>query len=271
MAAAAPAAFDHLFKIVLVGDSGVGKVCTHSALQRSSSTPCLASPLHLLTSLLLPCAFLCVLLLLLLLPPLQSNLLSRFTRDNFTTEEKSTIGVEFATRILTMPDGKRIKAQIWDTAGQERYRAITTAYYRGALGAMLVYDLTKQPSFENIPRWLRELKDHASKDIVLIMVGNKQDMADEGGQRAVTGEQAEAMAKELDVPQIETSAKSGVGVDEAFTSVIERIYANTVASKGAAGAAGGAGAKAGAKDTKVSLTAKASDDEKSGLQKCCKM
>lgn len=73
----------------------------------------------------------------------KSNLLSRFTRDNFTVEEKSTIGVEFATRIVTMPDGKRIKAQIWDTAGQERYRAITTAYYRGALGAMLVYDLTK--------------------------------------------------------------------------------------------------------------------------------
>ena len=181
--------------------------------------------------------------------------------------------MEFATRILTMADGKRIKAQIWDTAGQERYRAITTAYYRGALGAMLVYDLTKSPSFENIPRWLRELKDHANRDIVLIMVGNKMDMADEGGQRAVTKEQAEAMAKELDVPQIETSAKSGAGVDEAFTSVIERIYANTIAAKGSAGAAGGAGAKAGGKDStqKVSLTAKATDDEKSGLQKCCKM
>jgi len=73
----------------------------------------------------------------------------------------------------TMADGKRIKAQIWDTAGQERYRAITTAYYRGALGAMLVYDVTKAASFENVPRWLRELKDHANRDIVLMMVGNK--------------------------------------------------------------------------------------------------
>lgn len=100
----------------------------------------------------------------------KSNLLSRFTRDNFSQDEKSTIGVEFATRILTMPDGKRVKAQIWDTAGQERYRAITTAYYRGALGAMLVYDATKSSSFDNIPRWLRELKDHASRDIVLMMV-----------------------------------------------------------------------------------------------------
>lgn len=82
-------------------------------------------------------------------------------------------GVEFATRILPMEDGKKIKAQIWDTAGQERYRAITNAYYRGALGAVLVYDVTKQVTFENIPRWLRELRDYANRDIVLILVGNK--------------------------------------------------------------------------------------------------
>jgi len=131
---------------------------------------------------------------------------------------------------------------------------------------MLVYDLTKQPTFDNVPRWLRELKDHANKDIVLIMVGNKQDLADETGTRAVTGEQAEAMSKELDVPAIETSAKSGVGVDEAFTSVIERIYANQVATKAAGGTTAGAAAK---KDTKnVSLTAKGSEEEKS---KCCKI
>ena len=130
---------------------------------------------------------------------------------------------------------------------------------------MLVYDLTKQPSFDNVPRWLRELKDHASKDIVLEMVGNKQDLADETGTRAVTSEQAEAMSKELDVPAIETSAKSGVGVDEAFTSVIERIYANQVATKAAGGAtAAGAGAKKDAKS--VSLTAPASKDDK---KKCC--
>ena len=132
---------------------------------------------------------------------------------------------------------------------------------------MLVYDLTKQPTFDNVPRWLRELKDHANKDIVLIMVGNKQDLADETGSRAVTAEQADAMSKELDVPAIETSAKSGVGVDEAFTSVIERIYANQVATKAAGGTtAAGAAAKKDAKN--VSLTAKSSDDEKS---KCCKI
>ena len=144
---------------------------------------------------------------------------------------------------------------------------------------MLVYDLTKLTSFENIPRWLRELKDHANRDIVLIMVGNKQDIADsEGGSsRAVSKDQAEAMSKELDVPAIETSAKSGGGVDEAFTSVIERIYANTVANKGAlgtnqSGGKQGAGAAAGSAGGKsVSLTAKSADDEKGGLSKCCKM
>ena len=91
--------YDYLFKVVLIGDSGVGK----------------------------------------------SNLLSRFTRNEFSLESKSTIGVEFATRSIEV-DGKTIKAQIWDTAGQERYRAITSAYYRGAVGALLVYDITKQVS-----------------------------------------------------------------------------------------------------------------------------
>jgi len=213
----------------------------------------------------------------------KSNLLSRFTRDNFSSEEKSTIGVEFATRILTMPDGKKIKAQIWDTAGQERNRAITTAYYRGALGAMLVYDLTKQATFENIPRWLRELKDHANKDIVLIMIGNKQDLANdsEGAQRAVTPEQAEVMSKELDVMNIETSAKSGVGVDTAFTSVIEKIYANTIANKSSAAnntQQNNANKKDGSSTSKsVSLTAKnttpnaSKDDDMFSMDKCCKI
>jgi len=193
-------AFDHLFKIVLVGDSGVGK----------------------------------------------SNLLSRFTRDNFSLDAKSTIGVEFATRIVQMPDGKRIKAQIWDTAGQERYRAITTAYYRGALGAMLVYDVTKQTSFDNVPRWLRELKDHANKDIVLMMVGNKVDLVDEVG-RAVSEEAARHMSLELDVACVETSALSGLNVEQAFLHVIEKIYMTSLANKqGSGGAGSGAGRGGGA-------------------------
>lgn len=90
-------------------------------------------------------------------------------------ESKSTIGVEFATRTVKL-DGKTIKAQIWDTAGQERYRAITSAYYRGAVGALLVYDITKKPTFENTERWLKELRDHADPNIVVLLVGNKSDL-----------------------------------------------------------------------------------------------
>ncbi|KAK8476415.1 hypothetical protein V6N11_068368 [Hibiscus sabdariffa] len=103
--------YDYLFKVVLIGDSGVGK----------------------------------------------SNLLSRFTKNEFSLESKSTIGVEFATRSIRVDD-KVVKAQIWDTAGQERYRAITSAYYRGAVGALLVYDVTRHVTFENVERWLKELR-----------------------------------------------------------------------------------------------------------------
>merc|ERR1711945_46158 len=102
------------FKVVLIGDSGVGK----------------------------------------------SNLLSRFTRNEFNLESKSTIGVEFAHRSIQV-EGKKVKAQIWDTAGQERYRAITSAYYRGAVGALLVYDITKPQTYENVQRWLTELRNYA--------------------------------------------------------------------------------------------------------------
>merc|ERR1712216_523256 len=138
--------YDYLFKVVLIGDSGVGK----------------------------------------------SNLLSRFTRNEFSLESKSTIGVEFATRSLDV-DGKTVKAQIWDTAGQERYRAITSAYYRGAVGALLVYDLTKHATFENVERWLKELRDHAEANIVVMLVGNKSDLKP---QRAVPTEEAMAMAEQ---------------------------------------------------------------------------
>ncbi|CAL5377388.1 unnamed protein product [Camellia sinensis] len=121
--------YDYLFKVVLIGDSGVGK----------------------------------------------SNLLSRFPRNEFCLESKSTIGVEFATRTLQV-EGRTVKAQIWDTAGQERYRAITSAYYRGALGALLVYDVTKPTTFENVSRWLKELRDHADANIVIMLIGNKTDL-----------------------------------------------------------------------------------------------
>lgn len=120
----------------------------------------------------------------------KSNLLLRFTKNDFLMESKSTIGVEFATRTLKV-SGKTIKAQIWDTAGQERYRAITSAYYRGAVGALLVYDITKKQTFDNTERWLTELREHADEDIVILLVGNKSDLRHI---RAVSTEEGSAFA-----------------------------------------------------------------------------
>jgi len=167
--------YDYLFKVVLIGDSGVGK----------------------------------------------SNLLSRFTRNEFNIESKSTIGVEFATKSITI-DGNIIKAQIWDTAGQERYRAITSAYYRGAVGALLVYDISKYNTFENVERWLNELKDHAAPEIVVMLVGNKSDMRHN---RAVGQEDAEAFAKRHSLAFIETSALDSSNVELAFHRILQEIHA----------------------------------------------
>jgi len=166
--------YDYLFKVVLIGDSGVGK----------------------------------------------SNLLSRFTRNEFNLESKSTIGVEFATKSIQV-DTKTVKAQIWDTAGQERYRAITSAYYRGAVGALLVYDISKQITFENVERWLKELRDHAEQNIVIMLVGNKSDLRHK---RAVTTEHAMAFAESNNLAFIETSALDATGVDEAFRQILTEIY-----------------------------------------------
>lgn len=166
--------YDYLYKIVLIGDSGVGK----------------------------------------------SSLLSRFTRNEFDLESKSTIGVEFATRSITV-DGKVIKAQVWDTAGQERYRAITSAYYRGAVGAILVYDLSKQKTFENVARWLLEVREHAESSIVTMLVGNKCDLRH---LRAVPTDEAKKYASESGLSFIEASALESTNVEEAFTQTIKEVH-----------------------------------------------
>ncbi|KAK7302379.1 hypothetical protein RJT34_13267 [Clitoria ternatea] len=166
--------YDYLFKVVLIGDSGVGK----------------------------------------------SNLLSRFTRNEFCLESKSTIGVEFATRTLQV-EGRTVKAQIWDTAGQERYRAITSAYYRGALGALVVYDVTKPTTFENVTRWLKELRDHADANIVIMLIGNKTDLKH---LRAVATEDAQSYAEKEALSFIETSALEATNVEKAFQTILSDIY-----------------------------------------------
>lgn len=165
----------------------------------------------------------------------KSNLLSRFTRNEFNLESKSTIGVEFATRSIVV-DNKTIKAQIWDTgenfdstikrwmlidnllsAGQERYRAITSAYYRGAVGALLVYDIAKHLTYENVERWLRELRDHADQNIVIMLVGNKSDLRH---LRAVPTDEAKTFAERNGLSFIETSALDSTNVETAFQNIL---------------------------------------------------
>uniref|UniRef100_A0A669BHC9 Ras-related protein Rab-25 n=2 Tax=Oreochromis TaxID=8139 RepID=A0A669BHC9_ORENI len=150
----------------------------------------------------------------------QINLLSRFTRNEFNLESKSTIGVEFATRSIQV-EGKTIKAQIWDTAGQERYRAITSAYYRGAVGALLVYDIAKHLTYENAERWLKELQDHADSNIVIMLVGNKSDLRH---LRAVPTDEAKAFAEKHGLSFLETSALDSSNVELAFQTILTAIY-----------------------------------------------
>ncbi|KAK8516512.1 hypothetical protein V6N13_097802 [Hibiscus sabdariffa] len=150
----------------------------------------------------------------------KSQLLARFTRNEFNIDSKATIGVEFQTKTLLI-DRKSIKAQIWDTAGQERYRAVTSAYYRGAVGAMLVYDITKRQSFDNVAKWLEELRGHADKNIVVMLVGNKSDL---GSLRAVPMEDAKEFAQQEGLFFMETSALEDTNVESAFVTVVTEIY-----------------------------------------------
>ncbi|KAJ3306994.1 Ras- protein Rab-11B [Kappamyces sp. JEL0829] len=206
--------YDFLFKVVLIGDSGVGK----------------------------------------------SNLLARFTRNEFNMESKSTIGVEFATRSIQV-DGKTIKAQIWDTAGQERYRAITSAYYRGAVGALLVYDISQQKTFESVERWLKELRDHADANIVIMLVGNKCDLKH---LRAVPTEEAKDFATAQSLSFIETSALDATNVETSFQNILTEIY--KVVSNKALENEGGLNKKVGGGQS-IAIAPTTANDKKAGG--CC--
>ncbi|KAM8812277.1 ras-related protein Rab-13 isoform 1-T1 [Rhynchonycteris naso] len=187
-------AYDHLFKLLLIGDSGVGKTC----------------------------------------------LIIRFAEDNFNNTYISTIdpspitclwvvpkllasqqppGIDFKIRTVDI-EGKKIKLQVWDTAGQERFKTITTAYYRGAMGIILVYDITDEKSFENIQNWMKSIKENASAGVERLLLGNKCDMETK---RKVQKEQANKLAQEHGIRFFETSAKSSMNVDEAFSSLARDI------------------------------------------------
>lgn len=149
----------------------------------------------------------------------KSCLLLRFCDDSFTPSFITTIGIDFKIRIVDL-DGKKIKIQIWDTAGQERFRTITTAYYRGAMGIMLVYDVTDERSFNNIRNWLRNIDQYASEGVNKILIGNK---CDDVERRVVDRERGAELAREYGLKFMETSAKNSVNVDEAFMTLARDI------------------------------------------------
>ncbi|CAI5662248.1 unnamed protein product [Oreochromis niloticus] len=158
--------YDFLFKLLLIGDSGVGKTC----------------------------------------------LIIRFAEDNFNSTYISTIGIDFKVKTIEV-DGKKVKLQVWDTAGQERFKTITTAYYRGAMGIILVYDITDEKSFENIQNWMKSIKENASAGVSRMLLGNKCDIE---AKRKVSKETGEKLAKDHGIRFFETSAKSSINVEETY-------------------------------------------------------
>ena len=166
--------YEMMFKVVLVGDSFVGK----------------------------------------------TNIMSKYLKNEFHEDSKATVGVEFGSKQFNV-EGHSIKAQIWDTAGQERYKAITSAYYKGAKGAFVVYDITRKSSFESIDKWVSDLTAAADKKLTIVVIGNKCDLED---QRQITKEQGEEKAGKLEVAFMETSALSGENLDKAFEMMINEIF-----------------------------------------------
>ena len=166
--------YDMVFKIVLIGDSFVGK----------------------------------------------SNILSKYLKNEFNEDSKATVGVEFGSINITI-DNKIVKGQIWDTAGQERYKAITNAYYKGALGAFLVYDITRKETFDSVDKWIPELKANGSKNMSILIIGNKSDLEDK---RQVTKEDGEQKAANYGVAFMETSAYNGENIEVAFDTMVKGIY-----------------------------------------------
>ena len=154
----------------------------------------------------------------------KSNILSRYINNQFSKESKSTIGVELSSKCFKI-DNKVIKINIWDTAGQERFTSITSAYYKGAKGALIVYDITRQDTFDNIDKWLRELRLKINADIKVFIIGNKSDLS---LLRQVDYEEAKRKAEKLKVKLYETSALDSKNINEAFKTLIIDIYRSTL-------------------------------------------
>ena len=165
---------DYKLKVVVVGDSGVGK----------------------------------------------TNIIKRFISNKFIANSKATVGVEFTNKSYRIND-RVFKIEIWDTAGQERYKSITAAYYKGAKGALVVYDTTQKESYDNIDKWMLEIKDKGSKDMKIMIIGNKTDLINE---RKISTKEALEKAKIMNTPMMETSALNATNIKEAFFDLLKEMY-----------------------------------------------
>mmetsp|Transcript_11073 Transcript_11073/g.22070 ORF Transcript_11073/g.22070 Transcript_11073/m.22070 type:complete len:201 (-) Transcript_11073:29-631(-) len=176
--------YDHLVKLLLIGDSGVGKSC----------------------------------------------LLLRFADSTFTSAYITTIGIDFKIKNVEI-GGKRVKLQVWDTAGQERFRTITKAYYKGAMGILMVYDVSNEESFANVINWMEQISENASEGVKIILVANKVDVPAE--ERLISASSGEELAAKFGVQYFETSAKDDHNVGESFMSITKDILKDIEAEKGA--------------------------------------
>ena len=165
--------YDMMFKILLLGDSGVGK----------------------------------------------SSLLLRYTKNQFNPDIRSTIGVEFGIKFIEI-DNLKLKIQIWDTAGMERYRSLTSSYYKGAKGVIIVFDLCRKKTFENIDNWINDFKLKADEDAVILLIGNKSDLIN---QREVDIQEAISKSQRIKLAFMETSAKNNENVHKAFFTLFKEI------------------------------------------------
>lgn len=149
----------------------------------------------------------------------KSNIISRYTYNRFLPEHEITIGCEFMSKNVIHED-RSIRIQLWDTAGQEAFRAITRSYYKNSACAIIVYDITNKKSFENVKSWLNECKEMCSKDILLVIIGNKSDL---NNKRTVSIDEGKNFAEENNVSFFETSALNGEGINEVFQYCVKEI------------------------------------------------
>ena len=146
--------------------------------------------------------------------------LMKYTDKTFQDIHMATIGLDYRLKTMTLKSGKDIKLQIWDIAGQDRFRAITKNYYKGSHGIILIYDVTNLQTFENVKNWVSQIREEAANNVVIYIAANKIDMEAE---RKVSQKEGESLAQELGFPFMETSAKSGININETFEDLVERI------------------------------------------------